>query len=205
MGESIQALYTVILSLALFVFIVVEGLLIYAIVRFRRKDDKLPPQVHGNTPMEIAWTVAPGVILAIIFIFSFQTLTSAKTIPESEMTIDITGKQFFWIFENKTEGITINSTKEPMAVPVGKVIKLNITSDNVIHSFFMPEFGFKLDAVPGHVNTTWIKVERSGTYRGQCAEFCGLGHANMLMTFVALEPAEYQKWVSEHKTPAKTT
>lgn len=204
-GQDVFNLYLVILALAAIVFIGVEGFIVYAVLRYRRRpdDEELPPQVHGNNLVEIIWTAIPSVIVAIIFGVSLITLGTVEARSEQPgVTVDVTGFQWQWIFAYADDEISVTgSAAEPprMAVPVGEPIRLRLHSDDVIHSFFVPQFLIKRDLVPvgenGHANELEFTVIEAGTYSGQCAEFCGVSHAQMTFVIDAMARPEYDAWV----------
>jgi cytochrome c oxidase subunit 2 len=196
------------LSNAVFVVAGLVGLFVMAgavfvMLKFReRKDDdgSLPPQVHGHTKAEIGWTIAPAIILVVLAVFTIQLVLKMAEIDEEAMTIDVYGQQWWWSYEYDVDGDgeTDIETAQDMVIPAGEEINLRIHSRDVIHSFWIPALNGKKDAVPGRVHDWAIEADAPGTYVGQCTEFCGLSHAYMRMTTIALEPAEFEAWV-EHQ------
>jgi cytochrome c oxidase subunit 2 len=158
------------------------------------------PQVIGHTNLELAWTVAPVIILAVIAGFVFWKVPGISNAPAAAgggaETIQIQGHQFYWEFVYPNGAISINTLR----LPVNRKIKLEITSPDVAHSWWVPDLGGKLDAIPGRVNRTSFRATRLGTFRGQCAEFCGIQHAAMLAFVKVLPPDEYDAWVQRRKT-----
>lgn len=199
-GRDVFNLYLVVLALAAIVFIGVEGFIVYAIFRYRRKpgDDVLPEQHHGNTAVEIVWTIIPTVIVFILFGFSMVTLGEVEARSEEPgVEIRVEGFQWSWNF-HYADGVTSGpqGTEPPvLAVPVGEPVRLLLESDNVNHAFYVPEFLLKRDLIPGRTNVLEFTVTEAGTYAGQCAEFCGTAHADMGFTVQALEREEYDAWV----------
>lgn len=193
-AENIANLFNVVLALALFVFLFVEGLILFVVFRFRRRaaGGPEPAQIHGNVPLEISWSIAPAIILAILFFLTFQALQNVQRLPADALQVEVIGHQWWWEFRYPEQGVT---TATQLVVPVGKSIVFAITSMDVIHSFWVPQLGGKVDAIPGQVNTYWFKVEEPGEYHGQCAEFCGIGHPYMPIRVKAVPEEEFAAWV----------
>lgn len=193
----------------------VLGLLIYVMVRFNKRANPVPARFTHNTTVEIIWTVAPVLILLFIAIFSYKLLFTFNDTPRADLTLKVTGYQWYWGFELPDQGVAeitsvmlpedearrLNrpyrlAVDKPVVVPQGKVVKVLVTGADVIHSFGIPAFGFTTDAVPGKVNQTWFKAERTGTYYGQCRELCGVNHAFMPFEIRVVTPAEFTRWVT---------
>lgn len=184
------------------IFLLVEGLLIAFIWRYRRQ--KRPrfedaAQVHGATRLELAWTAGPVLVLFLIAAFVFIELPGIKDVPEAaageeEVEIDVVGRQFYWQYEYPNGVIAIDTMRAPVGVPV----RLRVTAPeaDVIHSWWIPSLGGKIDAIPGTVNETWFEAEREGTYTGQCAELCGLEHAQMLASVEVVSREEFDGWLA---------
>lgn len=198
-AQQVARLYQVVLWIALAVFAVVEGILVYSVVRFRRRDETVPAQVHGHTGLEIAWTVAPALIVAFLAFLSFQTMFAGGSAREHPLTVQVVGHQWFWEFRYLDDGF---ATATELVVPTGRAVRLDVTSADVIHSFWVPRVGGKIDANPGFVNEMWFTVEEPGTFQGQCAEFCGVGHAYMPVRVLALDPDDYEAWVEAQRAAA---
>lgn len=229
----VAGLYWAVFWMAVVVFILVEGLLIYSALRFRRrKDDEQPVQVHGNIRAEIAWTIGPALIAIAIFGLSLQVMlvdrppdangVSAVSVasvcfnsdvsPEevaaflavSTLKVEVTGRQWWWQFRYPDYDF---STATDMYVPVGEVVTLEITSQDVVHSWWIPQLGGKQDAYPGATTYTWFQVTAPGVYEGHCTELCGDSHAYMPMRVIALPPAEFEQWAQRQVAglPAPTT
>jgi cytochrome c oxidase subunit II len=202
-GRDVFNLYIVVLILAGIVFVAVEGFILYAVFRYRRHpgDDVLPEQLHGNTLVEIIWTIIPTVIVFILFGFSLVTLGEVEARAEDPITIQVDGFQWQWRFTYE-EGVS--STGAPgapatLAVPVGEPVRLVLHSLDVNHAFFVPEFLIKRDVInfgegrpPNEFEFT---VTEEGTYAGHCAEFCGTGHAEMLFVVQAMPRADYDAYL----------
>jgi cytochrome c oxidase subunit 2 len=204
-GQDVFNLYLIVLALAAIVFVGVEGFIIYAVVRYRRKpgDDVLPPQLHGNNTVEIIWTLIPTVIVFILFTFSMITLTTVEArSDEPGATIEVEGFQWNWTFRYENGASTTGSADEPpvLAVPVGEPIRLILVTSDVNHAFYVPQFLIKRDLIdfgdatpPNELNFT---VTEEGSYAGQCAEFCGTAHADMIFTVEAMPRADYDAYVA---------
>jgi cytochrome c oxidase subunit 2 len=202
-AREVTGLFYTIFYVALAIFIIVEGLLVYFVIRYqRRTNSNLPDQVHGNTPLEIAWTLAPALILAVVFVLTVRTMSSVSASAQPAPTVKVTviGHQWWW--ELKYPDLNI-VTANDLHVPVGEVVGITLESDNVIHSFWVPELTGKTDVVPGHQNQTWLRAETAGEYSGQCAEFCGAQHAHMLFHVVAQTRSDFEAWAKDQQsTPA---
>ncbi|MFQ5919661.1 MAG: cytochrome c oxidase subunit II, partial [Thermoplasmata archaeon] len=173
-------LFVLVFALALLMGLVVEGLLIAAIVLFRRKPGfHLPTRVKTHNPrLEFLWTALPVLVIAIVAAGSFSTLQITDTIPEGTVTVQVIGQRFSFEFVYPD-----NTTSEGLLrVQEGEVVRLEVTSIDVIHSYFIPEFRLKIDAVPGRVNLYWFQALQAGTYTIRCAEYCGVGHFTMMAT-----------------------
>jgi cytochrome c oxidase subunit 2 len=202
-ADKIRSGYLFITFFALAIFIVVEALLVVFVFRYRRRQRPRfedGPEVHGATKLELAWTAVPVVILFLIAAFIFVELPGIKDIPaatagEPQVDVKVTGRQFYWQFEYPNGAIAIDHLRAPAGVPV----RLDVTSPvtDVIHSWWIPALGGKIDAIPGRVNETWFKATRTGTYSGQCAELCGLEHAQMLATVEVMQRGAFQAWLAQ--------
>ncbi len=197
-GRAIDRLFTDIFWWAALVFAVVETLLLVAIVRFRHRPGRAAPRpTHGHTLLEIAWTIAPAVILVFVAVPTVRTIfVTAGTAPPDALKVDVVGHQWWWEYRYPELGIV---TADEMHVPLGRPVQVAITSADVIHSFWAPMLGGKRDAIPGHVNRIAFRADSAGEYWGQCAEFCGASHANMrLRVFVDSGPA-FETWVRDQR------
>ena len=186
------------------IFVLVEVLLVTFIWRYRRQRRERfedGAQIHGATSIELMWTVAPVVILFLIGGFVFYKLPGIADVPsasasgEERLEVRVTGRQYYWQYEYPNGAVAIDTLRAPAGVPV----RLEVTApdEDVIHSWWIPALGGKIDAIPGVTNETWFQAERTGTYDGQCAELCGLEHANMLASVEVLPPAEFASWLEE--------
>jgi cytochrome c oxidase subunit 2 len=224
-GIASAGLYLPIFLIAVAIFVLIEGLLLFMAWRFRRRDrdGEMPAQVHGNNKLEIIWTAIPALIVTVLFVVSAMVLADVEaTTDEPAVVVDVEAFQFGWTFKYMdpaaydpvTEkygetGIVVPfspslaSSEEPAPVlqeallPVDAPIRFRLTSLDVIHSFYVPAFFFKRDVIPGRTNEFEITIEEPGVYGGQCAEFCGVSHGRMFFTIRAVEQAEYDAWLAE--------
>ena len=185
------------------IFVLVQGLIILAVLRFRaRPGAPEPKHVHGNTAMEIAWTVAPAIVLALVAVPTVKVIFQSQAkAPAGSVEVKAIGHQWWWEFQYPDLGITTGSE---MHVPVGQTVNVTIETADVLHSFWFPAIGGKRDAVPTHSNHIWFKPESTGVFLWQCAELCGISHANMRMKLFVDTPEEYDAWVAAQKQPAAT-
>ena len=195
-------LFWIIFWSAAVIFVLIEGILVYAIFRFGRKPDQgLPAQTHGHTPLEIGWTIAPAVVLAVVAVPTVKALWQIYDVPQdpNALEITVTGHQWWWEFDYTKLGVV---TADEVHFPQDKLVRLTLKSDNVIHSFWIPKLGGKLDVMPNHKNQMWLQGSVPGEYYGQCVEFCGESHAFMRLRAIVDTPADFDKWVAAQKKPA---
>ena len=204
---------------------VVWGMIVWAVLFHRRRGDKLPPQVRYNMPIEILYTVVPFVLIAVLFYYTAKDENAIDAVPgKPAVTVNVTGFQWSWEFnypDYKTTGggsvtidgqmwnpqETVDQNEKDMPVleiPVGEVVNFNLTSPDVVHAFWVPEFLFKRDVVPGHPNHFSITATKTGTYIGHCSELCGLYHSRMLFTVQIVTPAQFKAWISQQQAIQKT-
>jgi cytochrome c oxidase subunit 2 len=204
-GRKIDGLFELTFWIALGVFVLVEFGVVYLVWRYRHRDDRPEPvQVHGNTRLEITWAVVPALLLLVVAVPTFRTIFQLAKAPKDPINITVTGHQFWWQFDYTDLGVT---TANDVHMPTGRNIEFTIKSDDVIHSFWLPRLSGKHDAEPGRVSRISMQADKPGVYLGQCAEFCGLSHANMRLRAFAQTPADFDKWVSDQKalpTPPPT-
>ncbi len=203
-ADGIKDSYLFISIFVLGIFLLVEGLLIAFVVKYRRRtrgrfEDGAP--IHGSSRLETAWTAFPVVVLFLVGAFVFWELPGIIDAPEAEagdrLEIRIEGHQFYWQFEYPNGVVAIDHMRAPAGVPVH--LEVTAPDDDVIHSWWIPALGGKIDAIPGTVNETWFQVENPGTYKGQCAELCGLEHANMTAQVEVLPQAEFAAWLDRRR------
>ena len=206
-AKQIYNLFLIVYGLAAIVFVVVEGVLIYVIVRYGRRQGKgLPRQIEGNARLEVAWTLVPAVMLVMVYVLSMQTLRLLTTQPgpavsdrpDAPLHLRVVGHQWWWEFAYPELKIV---TATEIHVPVNTNVNIDIEAADVIHSFWVPQLGGKTDAIPGRVNHMWFRVTQAGVYHGQCAEFCGAEHAGMQLRVVAESAEAFQAWVKAQQAP----
>jgi cytochrome c oxidase subunit 2 len=230
-AEDTQTLYLIILLIAVVVFVGVEGVLFYCLVKYRSRKGRVAAQIHGNTRLEIGWTVGAAVILVFLTVATFVMLPGIKNPAASDidlngnpvaanaafastdqeapprgesMNIDIDGMQYVWRFTYPSiDGKKVFSFTN-LYVPVGMTMTLDIRSNDVQHSWWIPALGGKMDALPGYTNKTWFKVTEQGEWHGQCAELCGRNHANMYAKVIALPFEEWKAWYDRQAADIKT-
>ncbi|HLB26787.1 MAG TPA: cytochrome c oxidase subunit II [Dehalococcoidia bacterium] len=201
-AERQRDLFNLVLWPAVVILILVEGLLVYAVLRFRRRTaGELPAQVHGNTRLELAWTIAPAILLLFIAVPTVDAIIDLGRAPAAgALQVRVTGIQWRWQFEymdiKDSEGKPLTVFDE-LHIPVDKEIGAHLEALDVIHSFWVPKLAGKLDVIPGRGNRMWFNATKPGTYSGQCAEFCGLGHADMRLRVVAESEEDFQAWVDD--------
>jgi cytochrome c oxidase subunit II len=194
-AERQLELFTLVFWIAVGVFVMVEGLLIFAMIRFRHREGREPRQIHGNTRLEVAWTIVPAVILAGIAVPTVATIFElSREPPGNALEITVTGHQWWWEVEYPDEQLV---TANEIHVPTDRPVYLTLASEDVIHSFWVPRLAGKQDLVPGHTENLLFSAPQPGTYRGTCTEYCGLSHANMRVRVIAQEPSEFDAWVQD--------
>jgi cytochrome c oxidase subunit 2 len=232
-ANEIDELYKITLVIALIIFFAVEGGLLYALVKFRKRKGAVAKQIHGNTRLEVGWTAGAAIVLIALAGLTFAKLSSIENPPNSgaggvssgtlgeqnnllyasnerklppngkALEIEVIGKQYIWQFvypgTKEPDGLGAPYSYEEMVVPTDTTVTLNIVSEDVVHSWWIPELGGKFQAVPGYHNYTWFKISKPGVYRGQCAFLCGRGHARMIATVHAEPPAQFEAWLARQK------
>jgi cytochrome c oxidase subunit 2 len=199
-ARSSHGVYVLVLWFTFVMFVLVEGLLVVAMVRFRERDDALPEQTHGNLPLEIGWTLLTTVLVLVMFVPSCQQIQFAQGKPPADdpLRIVVDGRQWWWEFYYpEYDFLTANE----LVLPTGRTALLEIGSSDVIHSFWIPRLGGKRDAVPGRTQTLWFTPETPGVYQGQCAEYCGTSHTHMSLHAIVVEPQEFAAWVERQRAP----
>jgi cytochrome c oxidase subunit 2 len=221
-GRAIHDLYTLVFAIAAVIFFVVEGLIVWSVIRYRRKpgDDELPPQTHGHNLAEIIWTVIPTIIVFFLFFVSWQTLNTVEAhAPKPDLLVKAVAGQFQWSFQYLDAGappdakplFTVSAPVGDdggLTLPAGKTTHLYLSSPDVIHAFYVPQFLFKRDVIPGVVNQFDLTLDASDagqTFRGQCAELCGTGHRVMLFDVHALAPDKFDEWFQAKLAEAAAT
>jgi cytochrome c oxidase subunit II len=216
---DIDKLYKIVFFTGLVVIASVWGFLFYSLFRFRHRRGRRPPQVFGNAPLELGWTIAAGAIVVIIAVITYIMLPDIKNPAPSgpaavaearsqnatidqpppgntkPLAITVSGQQYLWRYQYPNGAVSF----QQMVVPVDTTVTLDIKANDVAHSWWIPKLGGKMDAIPGYTNKTWFKATATGTFRGQCAEFCGSGHAVMSAKVTVLEQQQYRVWVEKQK------
>ena len=228
-ADTIDTLYKIVLAVAVVIFVGVEGVLLYSLVKFRVRKDAVPAQIRGNTRLEVGWTLGAAGVLVILAIVTFAMLDDIRTPPNSDadgfatpvvenvknasayqprppngrsLNIKVNGQRYLWryTYPDADDNVLNNVfSYVEMVVPTKTTVTLDIEAQDVAHSWWIPALGGKMDAVPGHTNFTWFKVEKPGVYRGQCAELCGRNHADMIAQVRAIEPAAFKTWLADKK------
>jgi cytochrome c oxidase subunit 2 len=218
-STDIWNLYQVTLAISMIIYFGVTAGIIYAIFRFRKRSQELPQQIHGSSRLEMIWTVIPILILVGLFVPSFIIMRDLKTPPsddEADLIIEVVAHQWWWEFVYCTNGDCASAnnvrvqrtppnyddlTPPSLVVPTGQTVKAFVRSTDVVHSFYWPKSLYKLQAIPGNINELHFTVKsgEEGTYSGQCYQFCGLRHADMLFVVDARTPDEFQTWLSEQR------
>ena len=215
--EQIGAFHNIMLVVITLIVLFVLGLLVYVMIRFKAARNPTPSKVTHNTVVEVLWTVVPVIILVLIAIPSFKLLYAQKVIPEAEMTVKAIGLQWYWTYEYQDHGdltfdaimipdediqegqLRLLETDNRLVLPVQTNIRILVTADDVLHAWAIPAFGIKMDAVPGRINETWVRIEREGVYYGQCSELCGIYHGFMPITVEAVSKEAFAEWVEKAK------
>jgi cytochrome c oxidase subunit 2 len=221
-GVAIHNLYTIVFTIAVIIFFVVEGLIVWTVLRYRRKpgDDELPPQTHGHNLAEVVWTIVPTLIVIFLFFVSWQTLNTVEARAGTpDLKVRAHAGQFQWTFDymaqdagpTDTPVFSVTTPQAPdggLVLPAGQTTHFFLLSNDVIHAFYVPSFLFKRDVVPGHINEFDLTVEASWAgqvIHGQCAELCGIGHDIMLFDVTLMSPADFQKWYAKKLEESKAT
>jgi cytochrome c oxidase subunit 2 len=202
-AQQLADLINPVFLVAAVVFVLVQGLVLYSALRFRRRsDDEAPRQVHGNAKLELTWTVIPAVVLLLVSIATVTTIADINRKAEGAdvVSVNVTGHQWWWEFDYPGRGVV---TANELHIPTGRQVALKLTSDDVIHSFWPPKLAGKLDVIPGRDNFMTLEADEPGTYFGQCAEFCGLSHADMRLRVVAHTPEDFEEWVRTNAAAAE--
>lgn len=208
-AQHIFDLSLLVLAICGAIFLIVAGLLTYTLFRFRRRhvaDEHEPAQVYGSSQIEIAWTVLPILVVLVLTMATARVISAiqSKTSPADAVQVTVVGHQWWWEFRYPALGIvTANELHVPLSAGTAqKLTFLKLQSADVAHSFWIPRLAGKTDLIPGKVNTMWLEPKMAGTYLGNCAEYCGTQHANMLLRVVVHTPEDFDQWVAQQKAPA---
>jgi cytochrome c oxidase subunit 2 len=204
-AEGITQTWWIITAFILGIFVLVEGLLIAFVIRYRRRRrarEADGAQIHGSSRLETMWTLGPVVVLFVIAIAVFVKLPGISNVPQASagsenLVVEVEGRQYYWLYRYPNGVVTIDTLR----APVGKTVELEVTAPDwdVIHSWWVPALAGKIDAIPGRVNSVWFQAERVGAYQGQCAELCGLNHAKMFTTVEVLPEDEFDRWLATRR------
>jgi cytochrome c oxidase subunit II len=214
---DITGFHTFVLWIITVITVFVLALLLICIVRFNARANPTPSRTTHNTPIEVIWTIVPVIILVLIAIPSFRLLFTELDVPTPDLTVKATGKQWYWSYAYPDNGnfefdslivaekdlkpgdLRLLTVDNEMVVPVNKVVHVLVTGSDVIHSFAVPSFGIKIDAVPGRINDTWFKATMTGVFHGQCSELCGKDHAFMPITVRVVNDNDFTAWAAQAK------
>ena len=199
-AKKADVIWDVTFLIAVVIFFIVEGLLVFAVLRFRHKPGREAAQFHGNTKLEVVLTLVPAMILAGLAIPTLRTIFDIARVPEGALEITVTGRQFWWHYDYEDFDF---ATANELHIPTGQFVHLTFNGADVIHSYWIPRLTGAQDIVPGRINHLTFRADEPGRYMGQCKEFCGLSHANMRLIVYAMEPQDFQTWVSEQQRPAQ--
>jgi cytochrome c oxidase subunit 2 len=210
--ENIISFHNLLLVLITLITLFVLALLVIVVIKFNAKANPVPSRTTHNTLIEVAWTLIPVLILVAIAVPSFRLLLQQLDIPKADLTVKVTGKQWYWSYAYPDNGkfefdSLMAQDKQPrllgvdneMVVPVNKVVRVQTTGADVIHAFAVPSFGIKIDSIPGRLNETWFKATKVGMYYGQCSELCGKDHAFMPIAVKVVTDQEFASWVEAAK------
>ncbi len=225
LGRQVSTFHTYLVWLITIICVFVLALLITIVVRFNERKNPVPSRTTHNTLLEVAWTVVPVLILVAIAIPSFRLLRQQLVPPTADVVVKVTGYSWYWGYEYPADqggGFKFDSNlvdakdlkpdqpklltvDNEMVVPVNKNVRVQVTSADVLHSFAMPSFAVKIDAIPGRLNETWFRAEQEGVYHGQCSELCGNGHPYMPITIRVVSEQQYAAWLAEAKQKYAST
>jgi cytochrome c oxidase subunit 2 len=214
-AERVHSFHDLLLWIITLITLFVLALLVYACVRFRESRNPVPSKRSHNTVLEVVWTAVPVLVLVIIAIPSFKLLYYQDVVPETELTVKAIGHQWYWSYEYpdngnftfdalmipdsdiKADQLRLLETDNRVVLPVGVNVRIQVTAADVLHSWAMPQFGVKVDAVPGRLNELWVHINEPGTYFGQCSELCGANHGFMPIAIEAVSPEAFEAWTTE--------
>lgn len=220
--ERLEDFHLLLVILSVAICVLVFALIVYVLLRFNEKAHPTPSRTSHNTMLEVAWTVLPVVILVVIAVPSFKNLYYMDRAAEPDLTIKVTGNQWYWDYAYPdAEEVSFSSVIVPeenlqpsqhrllevdrrLVLPVGADVRIIVTASDVLHSWAVPALGVKIDAVPGRLNETWTRIEEPGVYYGQCSEICGTNHAYMPIAIEAVPQAEFESWLAEQQSAARS-
>jgi cytochrome c oxidase subunit 2 len=193
-ASAVDGLFNFILYLCIFFFVLIIGAMVYFIVKYRRKGNgpERTSPIKGNHTLEIVWSVIPGILLVLIFVWGFKDWLAIAVVPANAMEVRVTGQKWNWTFTYAKEGIV----SPDLVVPAGQPVKLVMTSKDVLHSFYIPDFRIKRDVIPGKYTVLWFDPAEEATHQIYCTEYCGTEHSNMLSKVKVLSSAKYEEWIA---------
>ncbi len=220
--HQIVALNSLITGIILGIVVLVFGLLGYVIYRFRASRNPVPAKWTHNTPLELAWTLGPVLVLVLIAFPSFHLLYSMDRVKDADLTLKVTGHQWYWSYDYPDQKISFDANlvqdsdlkpgqprlltaDAPVVLPVDTVVRIQTTADDVIHSWSVPALGVKIDAIPGRLNETWVKIDQPGTYYGQCSQLCGINHGFMPIEIDAVPKDQFAAWLQQNQAKQKSS
>ncbi|HEY9898590.1 MAG TPA: cytochrome c oxidase subunit II [Pantanalinema sp.] len=194
-ADRVDGVYNLIFWITTVIFIGVWVAMAFVLVRFRAREGGKAQQIHGNTALEIVWTVIPAIILIAIAIPTYKTMKYVENAPKPDLTIQVVGHQWFWEYKYPDNKVAVSNAD--LVLPANKVVKVLVSSADVVHNWGVSALGFSMDAIPGHINEGWLYVKEPGEHEGFCRQLCGTLHAKMTTKVRALPDAEWQAWIKE--------
>jgi cytochrome c oxidase subunit II len=199
-GRAVHSLYNLFLYIAAVVYVLVAALVIWSVIRYRRRDDELPKQTHGNNKLELTWTAIPLLIVLFLFAATIQAQNKVlHPVAQPGVKVTVTGFQWSWRFAYEGSGVEVIGTPErvpELVLPVGQPVRVKLASADVVHSFYVPQTLFKRQAIPGVTSEFDLTFDKAGLYHGACVQFCGLQHADMVFRVRVVSQSEYQSWLA---------
>ena len=191
--ESVDTAFWVVTVISVFFLVLITFLMVFFVVKYNKKRNPKATNIHGNVPLEVAWTVIPTLLVLVMFWYGWVAYKQMADAPEDSMIVDVTAQMWKWSFKYQN-GVQADT----LYVPLKKDVKLNLHSLDVNHAFFVPAFRLKKDVIPNRNNHAWFNAEEPGSYTITCAEYCGLNHSNMYSEVVVLPEDEFNSWLSSH-------
>jgi len=191
--QGVDQAFWYILSISAALLFGITAVMIYFVVRYRRSRNPQPSDIRDNYKLEIIWTIIPTLIALSMFYFGWKSYLGLRAVPDNAMVVEVTGQMFSWLFYYKDADV---ETENELVVPLGTPVKLDITSSDVLHSFYVPAFRIKVDAVKGMWTYAWFMPDEIGEYDIQCTEYCGVGHSSMLGKLRIVSQADYESWLN---------